>query len=98
MSKKNLFHAIVGTKHHVQHKNLAVANIKILYILVKFEPQILRKSIRITVDLQNIHLKIGSTKITILLSTSEKETQQNFLISYGVKSKRRLMWMLTGAF
>ena len=40
MSKKNLFHAIVGTKHHVQHKNLAVANIKILYILVKFEPQI----------------------------------------------------------
>ena len=38
MSKKNLLHATVGTKHHARDKG--VANIKILYILVKFQPQI----------------------------------------------------------
>ena len=38
------------------------------------------------------------TNITILLSMSQKETQQNFLISYGIKRKRRLMWILIGAF
>ena len=43
------------------------------------------------------HLKIGSTNITILLTTSQKETQQNFLVSYGVKRKRRSMWILIGA-
>ena len=34
----------------------------------------------------------------ILLSMSQKETQQNFLISCGVKRKRRLMWIMIGAF
>ena len=50
-----------------QHKNL------VLYFLVKFQSQIpdLKKSIRITLDLQNR----GSTNITILLTTSQKETQ-----------------------
>ena len=38
------------------------------------------------------------TNIAILLSTSQKETQQKFLISYGVQRKRRLMWILIGAF
>ena len=38
------------------------------------------------------------TNITILLSMSQKETQQNFLISCGVKRKRRLMWIMIGAF
>ena len=59
-----------------QHKNL------VLYFLVKFQSQIqdLKKTNRITLDLQNI----GSTNTTILLTTSQKETQQNFLVSYGV--------------
>ena len=72
-----------------QHKNL------VLYFLVKFQSQIpdLKKTIRSTLDLQNI----GSTNITILLTTSQKETQQNFLVSYGVKRKRRSMWILIGA-
>ena len=72
-----------------QHKNL------VLNFLVKFQSQIpdLKKTIRITLNLQNI----GSTNITILLTTSQKETQQNFLVSYGVKRKRRSMWILTGA-
>ena len=72
-----------------KHKNL------VLYFLVKFQSQIpdLKKTIRITLDLQNI----GSTNITILLTTSQKETQQNFLVSYGVKRKRRSMWILIGA-
>ena len=48
----------------------------------------------ITLDLQNVHLKIDSTNIIILSSTSQKETQQTFLISYGVKRKKRLMWIL----
>ena len=48
--------------------------------------------------LKNVHLKIGCTNITIRLSTSQRQIQQNFLISYGVKRKRRLMWILIGAF
>ena len=44
------------------------------------------------------HTFKDSTNITILLSTSQKETRQNFLISYGVKRKRRLIWILIGAF
>ena len=42
--------------------------------------------------------KIDSTNIIILSSTSQRETQQNFLISYGVKRKKKLMWILSGAF
>ena len=67
-----------------QHKNL------VLYFLVKFQSQIpdLKKTnIRITLVLQNI----GSTNIKILLTTSQKESQQNFLVSYGVKRNRRSM-------
>ena len=44
------------------------------------------------------HTFKDSTNITILLSTSQKETRQNFLISYGVKRKRRLIWILIRAF
>ena len=51
-----------------------------------------------TLDLQNIHLKIINTNIAILSSASKRETEQNFLISYGVKRKRRSMWILIGAF
>ena len=34
------------------------------------------------------HTFKGSKNLTILLSTSQKETQQNFLISYGVRKEK----------
>ena len=40
--------------------------------------------------LQNIHLKIDSRNIIILSSTSQRETQQNFLISFGGKKKEKI--------
>ena len=48
--------------------------------------------------IKNMHLKISHTNIIILSSTSQRETQQNFLISYRVKKKKILMWVLIGAF
>ena len=51
-----------------------------------------------TLVLKNIHLKTDSTNIIIHSSTGQRETQQNFLISYGVKRKTRLMQILIGAF
>ena len=44
------------------------------------------------------HTFKSSTNKTILSSTSQKQTQQKFLISHGVKRKRRLMWIFFGAF
>ena len=44
------------------------------------------------------HTFKDSTNIIILSSVRQKETQQNFLISYGVKRKKTLMWILIGAF
>ena len=51
-----------------------------------------------TTDLKQNHpLYIGLTEHSFK-DTSQKETQQNFLILYEVKRKTRLMWILTGAF
>ena len=96
MSKKNLLHATVGSKTSCplkgscQYRN-HVYSCKVL-----------------TSDLKQNHLhyvglsehtfKVCSTNITILLSMSQREIQQNFLISHGIKSKRRLIWILIGAF
>ena len=48
--------------------------------------------------IKDLQTQQSSTNITILLSASQKETQQNFLTLYGVKRKRILMWILIGAF
>ena len=69
-----------------------------LHILVKFRPRIEKKTVGITLALQNIHLKIDFIDMIILSSTSQREVQQNFLFSYRVKRKIRLMWILIGAF
>ena len=104
---KVIFCVIVSLVNCRKYENLLQFNTSRLaflrtwyYFRLFFWPKMdlnIRFDHRITLDSQNIHLKIGSTNI-ILLSTSQKETQQNFLISYEVKRKRRLMWILIGAF
>ena len=64
----------------------------------KVSTQDIKQNHRISLALQSIHLKVESANVTIISSKSQREIQQNFLISYGVKRKRRLMWILIGAF
>ena len=73
-------------KESCQHKNLVYS--------CKVSAADLKQNHSHYIDLQNIHT---STNITILLTTSQRETQKNFLISYGVKRKGRLMWILIHA-
>ena len=85
VSKGNLLHAVVGTKHRACY--MGVAKIKTLYILVEIQPQIQIRTIRITLVSQNIHLSLGSRNIIILSSTSQREIQKNSIISHEVKKE-----------
>ena len=56
----------------------------------------IKPNYRISLALRNIHLKTDFINIIVISRTSQRETQQNFLISYDVKRKRRLKWVLFG--
>ena len=95
MSKKNLLHGRDKTsctlKGSCEHKNLVYS--------CKVSTPDLKQNHPHYIGLTEHTFKDSIvTNIAILLSTSQKETQQKFLISYGVQRKRRLMWILIGAF